>query len=75
MEKYKDEINADIESQIEFFIDKFVKNGWKQEDSAYIIKDFGFSFFNLNDHDVTKVGIVIYPELINYDNKYHIWLK
>lgn len=47
-----------VDSQLMFFIEKFKKHGWKQEDNEYVCKKT-----DLQDWDL---GIVFYSELLEY---------
>jgi len=52
-----------VNEQLEFFIEKFKENGWKQEDIHYVSKDTELQEWPL--------GIVFYSELLEYreDNR------
>jgi len=50
-----------IDDQLEFFIEKFKENGWKQEDIHYVSKN--------TDLQEWPLGIVFYSELLEYTEK------
>jgi hypothetical protein len=61
----------EAEAEVQFFIDKFVELGWKQEDVGYITKDVGF-LTNPEAHNEewkTSVGMVLFPSLLSYTEK------
>ena len=50
-----------IDGQLEFFIEKFKENGWKQEDTHYVTMKT-----DLQDWDL---GIVFYSEILEYEEE------
>jgi hypothetical protein len=61
-------LNDYMDKQLDFFIEKFKKIGWKQEDTHYIFKRVGFETNPSARNKDYKYGfgIVFYAELLNY---------
>jgi len=57
-----------MEDQLDFFVKKFIENGWKQEDLHYVNKRVGFLTNPDAKNDDCKYGfgIVFFTELLGY---------
>lgn len=71
----------EAEKEVQFFVEKFVQNGWQQDDTSYIHKgvDFITSPDANNEEWKRKVSLVLYPSLLGYgrDGKEvtEVWIK
>lgn len=53
--------------EVQYFINKFIEQGWKREDEFVII-------LNTNDNITTKIFMTLYYELLSYDNIVEPWV-
>ena len=58
----------EIETEVQYFLEKFIANGWKQEDTAYITKQVDI-ITSPNTKNKNGLGLVLYPNLLSYSEK------